>query len=263
MNRVILLLPLFLLGCEASQRQSPRPGHPSENHVPGRLDFGAFTLKVPKGWTQFAKEGIDSYIGGFTNGKDTLQFEYGDYRDKLSDDGIPSRLYASDTIDGFPAIVSIPKEDKRGLVEMLIGDEDAQKLYIGGYTSDIPAALAIFESVHISTGDPTKTHPLTPDRFCPGRPPSATEGYSLFRANCSSCHNKYKVIIGPALLPDYIKQKGEKWLTNWLGHDPVVPNDSNQMYCLRAPLMDKQQLASLVNYLKASPRTYSIAEPQN
>src|ERR1700761_3791910 len=100
MNRVFLLLPLFLLACETSQQQGARPGHPSENHVPGRLDFGAFTLKTPKEWTKFTEQGIDSYVGGLTNGKDTLEFDYGWWSHMIENYDDPSSVFAADTLDG-------------------------------------------------------------------------------------------------------------------------------------------------------------------
>src|SRR4051812_33427549 len=34
------------------------------------LDFKAFTLKTPQGWRIMEAQGIDSYVGGLTNGRD-------------------------------------------------------------------------------------------------------------------------------------------------------------------------------------------------
>ena len=41
------------------------------------LDFGIFKLTAPKNWTIVKEQGIDSYYGGLTNGKDSLWFDYG------------------------------------------------------------------------------------------------------------------------------------------------------------------------------------------
>ena len=38
------------------------------------LDFGVFKLKVPLEWYSIRLRNIDTYVGGFTNGKDTLRF---------------------------------------------------------------------------------------------------------------------------------------------------------------------------------------------
>jgi hypothetical protein len=44
-----------------------------------RLDYGVFTVQAPPEWRKFTERGIDSYIGGLTNGKDSLFFYYGWY----------------------------------------------------------------------------------------------------------------------------------------------------------------------------------------
>lgn len=48
------------------------------------LDFGSFTIEVPKSWQKINETGIDSYIGRIAiDNKDTLDFDLGWYSNKL------------------------------------------------------------------------------------------------------------------------------------------------------------------------------------
>jgi hypothetical protein len=72
------------------------------------LDFGDFKLKTPPDWKKFKEQGIDAYIGGLTNDKDSLWFYYGWYISGPKDDETSSQLYGQDTINGFSSIIIIP-----------------------------------------------------------------------------------------------------------------------------------------------------------
>lgn len=78
---------LFLLPVYACKEARP------DYHI---LDFGVFKLVTPGDWSIFKEKGIDSYVGGLTNGKDSLWFDYGWYSAELELDNYPDTgsLYA-------------------------------------------------------------------------------------------------------------------------------------------------------------------------
>ena len=41
------------------------------------IDFEKFTLITPPDWKRFEAQGYDTFVGGLTNKKDTLYFDYG------------------------------------------------------------------------------------------------------------------------------------------------------------------------------------------
>lgn len=251
-------LCMFLLWLSCNTR--PKPVDIGRNRVPGRLDFGYFTIKAPPDWKMLEEEGNDDAILGITNGKDTLFVDHLKFNQPFEtpSDG---RLYAMDTIDGFSVIVGIPKQQKEGFVELAFDEQPYNALHISGYVKDISVAFSIFESIHLPTGDPSKTGRLTLDRFKPWRLFSVSEGYPLFRENCGSCHHKYKWIIGPPLSPEYVKEKGEKWIIDWLGQKPAGQRDSTRLYCIRAPGLGREKITAIVKYMKASQKTYEVDIP--
>lgn len=50
------------------------------------LDFGAFTIETPKGWTKMKERGVDSYVGRIAiDDSDTLEFDLGWYSNDLTE----------------------------------------------------------------------------------------------------------------------------------------------------------------------------------
>src|SRR5690349_18548896 len=50
------------------------------------LDFGAFTIEVPKSWERLRVQGIDSYVGSIIiNSEDTISFDLGPYSNTLTE----------------------------------------------------------------------------------------------------------------------------------------------------------------------------------
>jgi hypothetical protein len=84
------------------------------------LDFGAFKIKSPQGWTKFKEQGIDSYVGGLTNGRDSLWFDYGWYSAEIDDEDASNHLYAQDTINGLVATIQVPKIEGHGIIMLNI-----------------------------------------------------------------------------------------------------------------------------------------------
>jgi cytochrome c2 len=243
MRAPFLCLFLFWLSCNTR----PKPVDIGRNRVPGRLDFGAFTLKAPPDWKIFEEQGIDSYVGGLTNGTDTLRFDYGWYSHHIENFGDHSRLFAADTLDGFEAIISIPRQGKEGDIEMNIDLQSPNRFTIYGYTSDISGVLSILESIHFASGDPTKTNPLQLSRFVSSDAPN---GKAMFQTECGICHSKDRSGYTPALSRDYVQTKGEKWIIDWLSHSYKQPSDPSRAYCFGRRGLKMQEIKEIIAYLK-------------
>jgi hypothetical protein len=51
------------------------------------MDFGAFSMRIPKNWIYMKQSGIDSFVGKIAlDEKDTLRFDYGLYSNSLEED---------------------------------------------------------------------------------------------------------------------------------------------------------------------------------
>ena len=48
-----------------------------------KINCGPFQIETPNNYFFYRKEGIDSYVGGFTNNKDSCEFDYGLYSDSF------------------------------------------------------------------------------------------------------------------------------------------------------------------------------------
>jgi hypothetical protein len=68
------------------------------------LDFGVFRVKTPVDWKKVKTQGLDSYMGGLTNGMDSLWFDYGLYDVDLTNDSGYWYRVSEDTVNGDPAI---------------------------------------------------------------------------------------------------------------------------------------------------------------
>src|SRR5665213_241827 len=93
------------------------------------LDFEAFKLKAPTDWTKFTEQGIDAYVGGLTNGKDSLWFYFGSYISGFQGDN-ENYLFAQDTINGKIAAIKIPKKKSEGSIQMFINNADGETKFV-------------------------------------------------------------------------------------------------------------------------------------
>ncbi|MDO1445202.1 hypothetical protein Q0590_03015 [Rhodocytophaga aerolata] len=88
------------------------------------IDLGSFTIAAPTAYLYFKIRGIDSYVGGITNKRDTLIFDYGWYSNDLSDLDKDSSYQ----------IKTITVNNKR----FKIVEQKANSGFIGAYTNDLP-----------------------------------------------------------------------------------------------------------------------------
>ena len=178
------------------------------------LDFDAFKLRAPNNWSKFKEQGTDAYIGGLTNGKDSLWFYYGWYISGPKDDESSHHLYAQDTINGYSAVIVIPKQTGKGRLEMFIPNvTERDQFALSGYDiKDTGTILQIFKSVTFKNSDTTKNSTLTLTKF---KEYPFGSGRTLYYGLCSSCHSLEKNLYGPSL-KDVLEGQSSEWLNDFL-----------------------------------------------
>jgi hypothetical protein len=173
------------------------------------FNFGAFFIYIPENWKKIEFDGIDSYVGGITNGTDSLTFDYGWYSYDLSYENGEKQLFATDTINGKIALITKPRKVGNGTIGLYI--EKAYKKnhfnLLGKNISDEKTVFDIFKSIKFKDSDTTlnsKTIGFS-DKITP------YSGRSLFYTNCAACHHKNKNMTGPAF--SRIKElEFKKWI---------------------------------------------------
>src|SRR6201991_1136616 len=214
---LIILSLLTLLACKSKPARPPFHSTGTQT-----LDFGPFTLKAP-GWREYVEQGFDSYVGGLTNGKDSLSFDYGRYSQNIETTAYAEALYGVDTINGLEALIRIPRIPGNGEIAMSIehvGGEN--KFYISGKDiAETQPILDIFQSVYFRQKHGAANHHLAISQFSSGMPAierSAVNqgdykaGEKIFSASCVSCHLRMKDQSGPALSSELIKTRSAQWL---------------------------------------------------
>jgi hypothetical protein len=178
------------------------------------IDFGAFRLSAPSNWKKFTEKGIDSYVGGLTNGNDSLWFDFGWYSAEINDERAREHLYGQDTISGLIAIIQIPKIDGHGSIRMSIphvNERDKFNLR-GDNINETAMVLRIFKSVVFKNTDSTKNGRLSIYDFT--QYPFGS-GQTLFNAYCSTCHSLSTDLIGPPLR-NALRDRDSDWLYSFL-----------------------------------------------
>jgi hypothetical protein len=222
------------------------------------LDFGAFKLKAPKGWVKFKEQGIDSYVGGLTNGKDSLWFDYGWYSSEINDEYSSSHLYGQDTINGLIATIQIPKVDGKGFIRLNISHvNDKDRFNLGGYNiRGTEIILRIFKSVTFKESDTNQNGILDISKF---RNYPLASGRTLYYFNCVSCHHRFKDATGPALTNDLLNSRNNDWLMLFFTNRNAVKTDSayqsrkkefSNLECIELTQYSKEEVESLISYIK-------------
>ena len=118
-------------------------------------DFGQFSITLPEGWNRYELQGIDSKIGGITNGIDSLTYDYGWYSNDLKNEPKEKQLFARDTVNGKIAVITRPRLLNNGTIGMFIQNASSENhFYIGGTNiTDEDLVLEIFKSVIFKDGD--------------------------------------------------------------------------------------------------------------
>jgi len=219
------------------------------------LDFGAFKMKTPQGWAVFKEKGIDSYIGGLTNKKDSLWFDYGWYSQDIGDEDPKKHKFGQDTINGLTARIVIPIIPGDGYIRMYIPVNGDDKFSISGHNiQSTDTILKIFKSIVFKESDTTINTVLTMSKF--KEYPYGT-GKTLIMQKCASCHAMNKIIEGPAL-KDLMKNRTTDWLFKFFTKRELVANDSthiklkeefNNYECMTFPGITKEEIELIRDYI--------------
>jgi hypothetical protein len=239
----LLSISLFLLACQRSPTVDRRRWK--------RLDYGVFTLQAPPEWKKFEEQGIDSYVAGLTDGKDSLEFDYGWYSPELSPRDVDStHLFASDSIDGYEAVIAIPRRDSIAPVELSMDLPNRIRLSFGGLVHDPRIAVAIFQSLRFKHGDTTRNTRITVDQFTASFPKT---GHSMFQMVCNDCHSRTRFQGAPALTPELLGKLGNDSIYRFLTHRYPLA-DSNSFHCPNFTNWSRGDIDQIVAYIRNSPQ---------
>lgn len=210
-----ILLFFTFISCNEKQNSSGIITH----------DFRAFKVTTSLHWQPFKIQGIDSYVGGLTNGSDTLIFDYGWYSPEVGDISDGEHLYATDTINGLLAVIQIPKAEGHGSISMNIsGLKNKNRFFIGGHhLKNTKEILTIFKSILFPESDTSMNKPLTLTKFSANK---IISGKRIFETYCASCHSRYHRLSGPALSEELLTYRNEEWLYKFFTDKSSLPDDS-------------------------------------
>ena len=243
---VILILIVLVISC-----QTKTTGWQT-------LDFGDFKISTPQSWTKFKQQGIDSYVGGLTNGKDSLWFDLGWYSAEIKDDEASKHLYGQDTINGLIGIIQIPKTDGKGSIRLSIPKvNDKDKFNLGGYNIiGTDTILKMFKSVKFKNSDTTKNSNLTISKF---KKYPLGSGRTIYYSTCAPCHSKDRIFTGPALTNELLSSRTTNWFYTFFTDRKNLKIDSSYLQtkkefegieCIQLTDYKKQDIEQLISYLK-------------
>lgn len=219
------------------------------------LDFDSFRLKTPSGWNKFELQGIDSYVGGLTDGRDTLRFDYGWYSPQVGEEDPTTHLFARDTVNGLMADIVIPAKERFGYIGMFVRVDPQNKFSIMGHNvSSTDTVLAIFKSAVFETSDTLVNGKLPFTNF--KKNPNGN-GKLLYMNKCVTCHSLDKDLTGPALI-SVMGKRSVEWLFTFFTDRSAIIQDSVRIQikkrypdidCAQYPELTKDSLELLVAFL--------------
>lgn len=219
------------------------------------LDFKAFKIRTPQGWNEFKRQGIDSYVGGLTNGKDSLWFDYGRYSPDIGDEDSAKHKLIQDTVNGLVARIVIPVKQGDGYIRMYIRVNEENKFSIGGHNmQQTDTILKIFNSVVFKESDTSKNKQLTSADF---KNFATGSGRTLYINNCASCHAVNRKLTGPELA-ERINVRNSEWVFMFLTNRKSIGNDTINtalqkefgLECYEFPTLTREQVEQIYDYIK-------------
>ena len=134
-NTIFLIFCLALSGCE-------------DEFINGEnVDFEVFQMEIPSNWKSFTGVGYDSRVGGITNGKDTLRYDYGWCFYNFNNETPATHIRTETAIDGKEALIVQPRERGRGLIGMFVQLDSMNSLSIYGRSKKEKTVLRMFETI--------------------------------------------------------------------------------------------------------------------
>ena len=187
------------------------------------MDFGSFKLKAPLGWRGIKEQGIDSHVGGLTDGRDTLEFEYGVYAG-FSAEQDSGYHYATDTVNGLTASIGRPDTEGKGYVFMFLVNrvEKAKFVIYGKEIQETATVLKIFKTINFPNSDSNINPALTDDKFLHR---SFQDDQTLYETHCVSCHNTIKDWEAPSIR-SIRENRSDEWIRTFLADRHAVKHDS-------------------------------------
>ncbi len=223
------------------------------------VDLKAFKVDLPPHWKFIPQQGFDSYVGVFSDGQDSLFFDYGWYSPVVGEEDPLKHKLAIDTVNGLIASIVIPIVEGDGEIAMHITKfkDEQDRFFIGGSnlktTTDI---LRLFKSITFPESDTTKNPILIAAKF--NKQPYGS-GKSLFQSNCAACHHKYKDLSGPALA-NVSKKYSFDWIYNYITNRKKL--NSNNAYktaiewnedleCTEFPTLRTKEVKLILDYIES------------
>ncbi|HTA84053.1 MAG TPA: hypothetical protein VK783_14010 [Bacteroidia bacterium] len=156
MKILIAVLIIILPTCCKTVKKTDNGTEKEVNQFPKTLNYGSFKIKTPSNWNKIKLEGIDSFVGGLTNGIDTLVFDFGLYSNSLTDD-FEKQLYADDTINGKVGYITKPKIKGEGFLGVYFENIDGDKFNLCGRDPlNEDTIMLIFQNIIFKSSDTTK-----------------------------------------------------------------------------------------------------------
>ncbi|MCE7063497.1 hypothetical protein [Dyadobacter sp. CY343] len=112
------------------------------------FDFDTFTLEAPSKWKEFSAQGYDSKVGGITDGKDTLAYDYGMYSYRFTAETAQTHIITEGNRDGYPIKMVKPRKPGEGLIGIYY-NLGVIRLTLFGRSSSENTFMQIIESVKI------------------------------------------------------------------------------------------------------------------
>jgi hypothetical protein len=113
------------------------------------IDFGSFTLEAPSAWKEFTAQGFDSRVGGVTNGRDTLKYDYGMYSYRFTNETAQTHVITEKIRGGYPTKMVKPKKRGQGLTGIYFDLGNSLRLTLFGKSNNERLFVQILESVVI------------------------------------------------------------------------------------------------------------------
>jgi len=106
-----------------------------------------------------------------------------------------------------------------------------------------------------------ETAAASSDGGVPTDPARISEGESLFKANCTTCHRVHQKLVGPALKNVYDRAPSLDWIVNFVHNSSKVIasgdeyannlyNEYNQTQMTAFPTFSREQILSIMGYIK-------------
>ena len=245
LRTLIFIFTIVLISCNQKKNEGWKT-----------LDFRVFKLEVPGDWRIVKLQGTDSYVGGLTNGTDSLYFDYGSYSPAVGDQDPDKHKFAIDTVNGLSASIVIPIVDGDGQIAMSVSNfRNAKNTFIigGRNIKGTNTILRIFKSIMFSESNGSKNPMLTLDRF---KCNLGGSGFKLYKANCASCHRKDERAIGSALKGVATRHTLD-WTFNFLTNRSSLKSDSTYQriskgknyYCPEFTELKKEEVDNIIKYI--------------